>query len=99
VWLTCELLIGFVMNYPSAPCEKTLLSKIWFRETALPRKPALSGVEGSGGPSVSGRSTGYVIYVASYKNGVGYGKWMHIDGWSESVIEYIRGLEQTDWVS
>jgi hypothetical protein len=40
-------------------------------------------------------SNGYVINVASYKNGVGYGKWTHIDGWSESVIEYIRTLEAT----
>jgi 60 kDa SS-A/Ro ribonucleoprotein len=39
--------------------------------------------------------TGYVINVASYKNGVGYGRWTHIDGWSESVIEYIRELEST----
>jgi 60 kDa SS-A/Ro ribonucleoprotein len=39
---------------------------------------------------------GYVINVASYKNGVGYGKWTHIDGWSESVVEYIRMLEQAD---
>jgi 60 kDa SS-A/Ro ribonucleoprotein len=37
---------------------------------------------------------GYVINVASYKNGVGYGKWTHIDGWSEAVVEYIRMLEQ-----
>ncbi|HTT17424.1 MAG TPA: TROVE domain-containing protein [Candidatus Sulfotelmatobacter sp.] len=42
---------------------------------------------------------GYVINVASYKNGVGYGKWTHIDGWSESVIEYLRALEQTTWVN
>ncbi len=41
------------------------------------------------------KGTGYVINVASYKNGVGYGKWTHIDGWSESVIEYIRALEST----
>ena len=33
--------------------------------------------------------------MASYKNGVGYGKWTHIDGWSEAVIEYIRALEHT----
>jgi hypothetical protein len=39
------------------------------------------------------KGTGYVINVASYKNGVGYGKWTHIDGWSESVVEYIRALE------
>src|ERR1700726_309084 len=39
---------------------------------------------------------GYVINVASYKNGVGYGKWTHIDGWSESVVDYVRTLEQTE---
>jgi len=48
-------------------------------------------------PAPNGK--GYVINVASYKNGVGYGKWTHIDGWSESVIEYIRALEQTGWVN
>jgi len=41
------------------------------------------------------RGKGYVINVASYKNGVGYGKWTHIDGWSESVVEYIRTLENS----
>jgi 60 kDa SS-A/Ro ribonucleoprotein len=44
-------------------------------------------------PAPSGK--GYLINVASYKNGVGYGKWVHIDGWSEAVIEYIRALERT----
>ncbi|HLH07935.1 MAG TPA: TROVE domain-containing protein [Terriglobales bacterium] len=39
------------------------------------------------------KAPGYVINVASYKNGIGYGPWTHIDGWSESVIEYIRALE------
>ena len=37
----------------------------------------------------------YMVNVASYKNGVGYGKWTNIDGWSESVVEYIRELERT----
>jgi 60 kDa SS-A/Ro ribonucleoprotein len=45
-------------------------------------------------PSPQGR--GYMINVASFKNGVGYGKWTHIDGWSESVIEYVRELERAD---
>ena len=43
----------------------------------------------------SPRGKGYVINVASYKNGVGYGKWTHIDGWSEAVIDYIRALEKS----
>lgn len=36
---------------------------------------------------------GYVINVASYQNGVGYGAWNHIDGWSEAVVDYIRAFE------
>jgi hypothetical protein len=36
---------------------------------------------------------GYVVNVASARNGVGYGKWTQIDGWSEAVVEYIRELE------
>ena len=42
------------------------------------------------------KGKGYMINVASYKNGVGYGKWTHIDGWSDSVIEYIRELERAE---
>lgn len=36
---------------------------------------------------------GYMLNVASERNGVGYGKWMHIDGWSEACLDYIRDLE------
>lgn len=35
----------------------------------------------------------YMINVASYRNGVGYGRWTHIDGFSESVLRYIAALE------
>src|SRR5262249_11248573 len=47
------------------------------------------------------RGKGYVVNVASYKNGIGYGKWTHIDGWSESVVEYVRALEGEEgkWVN
>ncbi|WP_343683415.1 TROVE domain-containing protein [Asticcacaulis sp.] len=37
----------------------------------------------------------YMINVASYRNGVGYGgAWTHIDGFSENVLSYIREREQ-----
>jgi hypothetical protein len=39
---------------------------------------------------------GYVINVASARNGVGYGEWTHIDGWSEAVVEYIAELETAE---
>lgn len=31
----------------------------------------------------------YMINVAGYRNGVGYGKWHSIDGWSEAIVDYI----------
>jgi 60 kDa SS-A/Ro ribonucleoprotein len=42
-------------------------------------------------PAPHGR--GYVINVASARNGVGYGAWTHIDGWSEAVVDYLHSLE------
>jgi len=40
------------------------------------------------------RARGYMINTASNKNGVGYGAWTHIDGWSEAIVAYIRAMEQ-----
>jgi hypothetical protein len=42
------------------------------------------------------RGRGYVINVTSNRNGVGYGEWTHIDGWSEAVVDYIAELERGD---
>jgi 60 kDa SS-A/Ro ribonucleoprotein len=44
-------------------------------------------------PAPQGRGT--IINVASAQNGVGYGAWSHIDGWSEAIVEYIRAVETT----
>ncbi len=43
-------------------------------------------------PDPEGRA--YMINVGSNKNGVGYGSYHHIDGWSEAVIDYIREFER-----
>lgn len=36
---------------------------------------------------------GYIINVAGNKNGIAYGPWVSIDGWSEAVLDYIREHE------
>lgn len=36
---------------------------------------------------------GYMINIASNQNGVGYGAWTHIDGWSEAVIKFVQNME------
>lgn len=40
-------------------------------------------------------SKAYVINVASNKNGVGYGPWTHIDGFSDGVLRYIAEWEKS----
>lgn len=40
------------------------------------------------------RGRGYVVNVASNRNGVGYNEWTHIDGWSEAVVDFIAELER-----
>ena len=37
---------------------------------------------------------GYIINVAPYAKGVGYGKWMHINGFSERIIDFIQQVEK-----
>lgn len=38
----------------------------------------------------------YMINVASNRNGVGYGKWTQIDGFSENVLRFIYEVENAD---
>lgn len=42
------------------------------------------------------KTKGYMLNVATDKNGVGYGSWNHIDGWSESCVKFISELEKAD---
>jgi hypothetical protein len=42
-----------------------------------------------GGP----KGLGYMINVAAYRNGVGYGPWVRIDGFSENVLRFISEHE------
>ena len=35
----------------------------------------------------------YLMNISVETNGIGYGKWTHIDGFSESVIDFIRAFE------
>jgi len=39
------------------------------------------------------KSKGYMMNVASYKNGVGYGAWTHIDGFSEACVKWLQAME------
>lgn len=49
--------------------------------------------EQSHDPVPNPKRLGYMVNVASAKNGVGYGPWVHIDGFSEAVVQFIREYE------
>jgi len=37
----------------------------------------------------------YVVNVAPYKHGISYGNgWMHVDGWSERILDYMAAMEE-----
>ena len=40
---------------------------------------------------------GYVVNVATYQYGIGYGDWIHIDGFSEAVLSFITESEKIGW--
>lgn len=44
-------------------------------------------------PSRPPSGRGYIINVAPHATGVGYGGWLHINGWSERVLDFILELE------
>lgn len=48
-----------------------------------------------GGPGKDKK--GYFINVASYQNGIGYKQWVHLDGFSEALVDYILLYEKEKW--
>lgn len=46
-----------------------------------------------------GWARSFMINVGSYQHGVGYGKWVHIDGFSEQVLRFIYEMEGTRLIS
>lgn len=74
---------------------KAAIETIHARYPAYDRLIVITDEQSQDGNSVpADGSKGYLINVAAYKNGVGYGPWVHIDGWSESVVDYIQVFEE-----
>jgi hypothetical protein len=53
---------------------------------------------GQGAPSKADAfgTRNYLINVASAKNGIGYRKWTHIDGFSEAVLKWVPAFEAAE---
>jgi len=45
-------------------------------------------------PGIPAECRAYMLNVASAQNGVGYGDWIHMDGFSEAVLDYILEVEK-----
>ena len=70
----------------------TKLKDLW---TGIDRLIVITDEQSQDGIAPCFAPLGYVVNVAPYQNGVGYREgWMHIDGWSERVIDYIAEYER-----
>ena len=79
----------------SQPHGGTELGKAVTRVNALPHDRLIVITDEQTADKVPDPVAGkaYMINVASARNGVGYGAWTHIDGFSENVLAYIREQE------
>lgn len=39
------------------------------------------------------KSKGYILNVGTYENGIGYGQWTHINGFSQGVLDWLQEYE------
>jgi 60 kDa SS-A/Ro ribonucleoprotein len=81
--------------HKAGPMGGTYLGKAVAYLNALPHDRMIVVTdEQSHDPVPNPTKRGYIINVASAKNGVGYGPWVHINGWSESVVRFILEYER-----
>lgn len=48
---------------------------------------------GGGLPSLSSETKGYVMNVAPYQNGIAWGRWTTISGFSENLVKFVMEVE------
>lgn len=88
-------LAGVAAVIDSQPRSGTLLGEAVIAMNAIPhdRLIVLTDEQSQSWVPAPVVSRAYMINVASYRNGVGYGPWVHIDGFSESVLRFIHEYE------
>jgi hypothetical protein len=79
----------------SQPHGGTLLGQAVERINRLPHDRLIVVTDEQSHDAVPAPKAGraYMVNVASARNGVGYGDWTRIDGFSEAVLRYIREQE------
>ena len=74
--------------------NKHMMTEVVFPGQGLnPDRLVILTDEQSNDPVPAPQGVGYMINVASNVNGVGYQPWVHIDGWSEAVVAWLREYE------
>ena len=80
----------------SQPSQGTLLGKAVTHVNALPHERLVVVTDEQSHEPVPDpkAAKAYMVNVASARNGVGYGRWIHVDGFSEAVLGFIREHER-----
>jgi hypothetical protein len=80
----------------SQPHAGTLLGAAVTRVNALPHERLIVVTDEQSHDAVPEpvAAKAYMVNVASARNGVGHGRWVRIDGFSEAVLDFIREHER-----
>jgi len=80
----------------SQPHGGTYLKAALTHIPATQRLIVITDEQSQDGATDAKASLGYLLNVASNRNGVGYAPWVHIDGFSESCVDWIREWERCE---
>jgi uncharacterized protein with von Willebrand factor type A (vWA) domain len=80
----------------SQPHSSTLLGAAVTHVNALPHERLIVVTDEQSHDAVPEpkAAKAYMVNVASARNGVGYGRWTHLDGFSEAVLGFIHEHER-----
>lgn len=66
------------------------INAIYHHYKDLTRLIVLTDEQSADRPPQPAMGKGYIVNVATYKHGIGYGPWLTVDGWSEAILDFIR---------
>ena len=80
----------------SQPHASTMLGKAMERINKLPHERLIVITDEQSHDAVPEpkAAKAYMVNVASARNGIGYGRWVHVDGFSEAILGFIHEHER-----
>ena len=84
---------GLAEAIPNANGSTDINRAVTYANSMNPDRVIIFTDEQSGTPVGQPKGRGYIMNVAGYRNGIGWGKWVTISGFSDQLIKFIHEVE------